>query len=102
MKSMFRRTSTSGTTERPGYPFPRIAQSDYETLRQLMGDRLPATYEDWVDFIDFRRRDEIMRHPVMDIDVDPDEFRRYVGTDRQYDYGTLTEYLMQKVRGRRF
>ena len=96
---MFKRTSTS---ERPSYPLPRISQSNYSALRQLMGDRLPSSYEDWIDYINFRHNDEAKRHPVADIDVDPEEFHKYVGTDRAFTFGVLNEFLMQKMRGRRY
>jgi hypothetical protein len=97
---MFKRTTI--TKERPGYPLPRVAQSDYNALRELMGDRLPADYDDWIDYINFRRRDEIQRHSVVDVDVHPEEFSRYVGTERNFAFGTLNEFLMQKIRGRRY
>lgn len=97
---MFKRTTA--IKERPGYQLPRIARSDYDALRQLMEDRLPADYDDWIDYINFRRREEAQRHPVVDVDVRPEEFRRYVGAVRKFDFGTLNEFLKQKIRGRHY
>jgi hypothetical protein len=95
---MFKRMTSP--KERSEYPLPHIAQSDYAAFRELMGGRLPADYDDWIDYINFRRRDETQRHPVIDVDVQPDEFRKYVGAKRSFDFGTLNAFLILKIGGR--
>jgi len=81
------------------YYLPRVTERHYEAFRTLMGDRVHTTYAEWTEFMDFRRHDEAMRHPVVDVDVDPDEFAGFCrSSGYAFDYGTLVRYISEKAR----
>jgi hypothetical protein len=63
--------------------FPLIAQEQYFAFRQLLGEEIPATYDEWRSLQNKEKIDSILSgHPAREVPIYPREFAQYVNTSR--------------------
>jgi hypothetical protein len=86
------------------YPFPHISAQNYEAFRRLLGDELPATYQEWLDFLRKRTFEETSRgQNVLKVPIDPDEFVRFCNsTGERYSNAALGRFAIEKVGGKNY
>jgi hypothetical protein len=82
----------------------QINPSDYEMIRGILNDDLPATYQTWLDFqlkgeTDLQRRGQTISH----IEIAPDEIARYCGAHggHRSRHG-LQHFVIKKSQGENY
>ena len=81
-----------------------INPSDYEMIRGILNDDLPATYQTWLDFqlkgeTDLQRRGQTISH----IEIDPDEIARYCGAHGGHrSCHGLQHFVIKKSQGENY
>jgi hypothetical protein len=72
---------------------PRIAPENYEAIRSLLKNGIPASYAEWLDL----RANWIKEYAgdsVIHVDVRPDQFFRYLDRTRHtHDLKTLIDFV---------
>jgi len=72
---------------------PHIAADDYEAVRRLLKDGVPATYAEWLDQ---RTKwiEEYAGDTIISVDVDPQKFAGFFKTTRHtYELKTLFDFI---------
>jgi hypothetical protein len=73
---------------------PQISEANYEAVRRVLKDSLPATHREWLYFLTKWTAD-FPNHVF--VDVDPQEFAKFFGTSRRGDdIQTLLDFVWVK------
>jgi hypothetical protein len=72
---------------------PRIAADDYEAVRRLLKNGIPAVYAEWLD-LRAKWLKEYASDNIVSIDVDPDKLAGFFDTARHtHELKTLWDFI---------
>jgi hypothetical protein len=83
---------------------PVLAREKYETLRGILGSKIPDAFDDWEQFLtDKAAKARAGLDTVRNVNVDPDEFARYLDTTHsQHDLDALDDFTAEKASGKSY